>query len=44
MSEERRDREGITVLRVAEAEIGENLGLGLQSLLGECFPGYPRRS
>ncbi len=44
MSEERRDREGMTVLRVAEAEIGEDLSMGLQSLLEECFPGYPSRS
>jgi hypothetical protein len=44
VGEERRDREGITVLRVAEAEIGENLSMGLQSLLHECFPGYPSRN
>jgi GNAT superfamily N-acetyltransferase len=44
MHEERRDREGLTVLRVAEAEIGENLSMDLQSLLRECFPGYPSRS
>ncbi|MDQ2810331.1 MAG: GNAT family N-acetyltransferase [Actinomycetota bacterium] len=44
MGEERRDREGMTVLRVAEAQIGENLATGLQSLLQECFPGYPNRS
>ena len=44
MGEGRHDREGVTVLRVAEAEIGENLSMGLQSLLHECFPGYPSRS
>ena len=32
------------MLRVAEAEIGANLSMGLQSLLHECFPGYPDRS
>jgi hypothetical protein len=44
VDEERRDREGITVLRVPEAEISENLSMGLQSLLHECFPGYPSRT
>jgi hypothetical protein len=44
VSEERRSSEGVTVLRIAEAEIGENLSTGLQSLLRECFPGYPSRS
>jgi hypothetical protein len=36
--------EAITVTRVAEAEIGADLGGQLQSLLQECFPGYPGRS
>lgn len=44
MGEQQHDRDGVTVLRVAEAEIGENLSTGLQSLLRECFPGYPSRS
>jgi GNAT superfamily N-acetyltransferase len=38
------DGEAITVVRVAEAEIGVNLSGRLQSLLQECFPGYPGRS
>jgi GNAT superfamily N-acetyltransferase len=38
------DGEAITVVRVAEAEIGVNLSSRLQSLLQECFPGYPDRS
>jgi predicted N-acetyltransferase YhbS len=38
------DGEVITVIRVAEAEIGANLGRRLQSLLQACFPGYPSRS
>jgi predicted N-acetyltransferase YhbS len=36
--------EAITVIRVAEAEIGADLGRRLQSLLQACFPGYPGRS
>lgn len=36
--------EAITVIRVAEAEIGADLGEQLQLLLQECFPGYPGRS
>jgi GNAT superfamily N-acetyltransferase len=38
------DGEAITVVRVAEAEIGVNLSGRLQSLLQACFPGYPGRS
>jgi hypothetical protein len=38
------DGEAITVVRVAEAEIGADLSGRLQSLLQECFPGYPSRS
>ena len=38
------DGEAITVVRVAEAEIGANLSRDLQSLLQMCFPGYPSRS
>jgi len=38
------DGEAITVVRVAEPEIGANLSRRLQSLLQECFPGYPGRS
>ena len=38
------DDEAITVMRVAEAEIGANLSRDLQSLLQMCFPGYPSRS
>ena len=37
------DRDGL-VVRVAEPEIGANLGGRLQSLLQACFPGYPARS
>jgi GNAT superfamily N-acetyltransferase len=38
------DGEAITVIRVAEAEIGSDLSGRLQSLLQTCFPGYPSRS
>lgn len=38
------DGEAITVLRIAEAEIGADLGRQLQALLRQCFPGYPGRS
>jgi GNAT superfamily N-acetyltransferase len=38
------DDEAITVVRVAEPEIGANLSSRLQSLLQACFPGYPDRS
>jgi GNAT superfamily N-acetyltransferase len=38
------DGEAITIIRVAEAEIGANLGRRLQALLQTCFPGYPGRS
>lgn len=36
--------EAITVICVAEAEIGADLAAQLQSLLQACFPGYPSRS
>jgi GNAT superfamily N-acetyltransferase len=38
------DGEAITVIRIAEAEIGADLSGRLQSLLQTCFAGYPRRS
>jgi GNAT superfamily N-acetyltransferase len=38
------DGEAITVIRVAEAEIGADLSRQLQTLLQTCFPGYPSRS
>ena len=38
------DDEAITVVRVAEPEIGANVSGRLQSLLQTCFPGYPARS
>jgi len=38
------DDEAITVVRVAEPEIGANVSARLQSLLETCFPGYPDRS
>jgi predicted N-acetyltransferase YhbS len=38
------DGEAITVIRVAEAEIGADLSRRLQSLLQSSFPGYPSRS
>jgi len=38
------DSEAITVIRVAEAEIGADLSRRLQSLLQTGFPGYPSRS
>jgi len=38
------DGDGITVIRVAEAEIGADLSRQLGSLLQACFPGYPGRS
>jgi predicted N-acetyltransferase YhbS len=44
VSGERGGGEAVTVRRVAEAEIGEGLSGQLQSLLQECFPGYPDRS
>ena len=44
MDEGGSDGEAITVIRVAEAEIGANLSRDLQSLLQMCFPGYPSRS
>lgn len=44
VSEEQGDNEAVTVLRVAEAEIGADLSRQLQSLLQACFPGYPSRS
>ena len=34
----------ITVIRVAEAEIGADRSKRVQSLLQTCFPGYPDRS
>jgi len=36
--------EAATILRVAEAEIGEDLRRQLQALLQACFQGYPGRS
>ena len=36
--------EAITVIRVAEPEIGADLSGRLRSLLQACFPGYPDRS
>ena len=40
-----RDASGaITVVRVAEAEIGTDAGQQVQALLQMCFPGYPSRS
>jgi GNAT superfamily N-acetyltransferase len=44
MGEEQGDSEAVTVLRLAEAEIGEDLSRQLQSLLQASFPGYPSRS
>jgi len=44
VGDERGDGEAVTVLRVAEAEIGQDLSRQLQSLLQVCFPGYPDRS
>jgi len=38
------DGEAITVIRIAEPEIGADLSGRLQSLLQACFPGYPSRS
>src|SRR5262249_9331249 len=38
------DGEAITVIRVAEAEIGADLSRRLQSLLQACFAEYPGRS
>ena len=36
--------EAVTIIRVAEAEIGADLSTQLRSLLQACFPGYPGRS
>jgi predicted N-acetyltransferase YhbS len=44
VSEAGADSEAVTVIRVAEAEIGANLSRRLQSLLQACFAGYPDRS
>jgi hypothetical protein len=44
VSETGADGEAITVIRVAEAEIGPDLSRRLQSLLKLCFPDYPSRS
>lgn len=44
MSDTGADGEAITVIRVAEAEIGPELSRRLQSLLQQCFPDYPSRS
>ena len=44
MSEAGADGEAITIVRVAEPEIGANLSRRLQSLLQACFSGYPGRS
>lgn len=38
------DGDALTVVRVAEAEIGPNVSGLLRSLLQACFPGYPDRS
>jgi GNAT superfamily N-acetyltransferase len=38
------DGQAITVIRVAEAEIGADLSRQLQALLQRSFPGYPSRS
>jgi GNAT superfamily N-acetyltransferase len=40
----RGDSEAVTITRVAEAEIGEDLSSQLQSLLQMCFPGSPERT
>src|ERR1043165_1065995 len=44
VSEAGADGEAITVIRVAEPEIGADLRGRLRSLLQACFPGYPDRS
>ena len=36
--------EAITLVRVAEPEIGPDITPQLQALLQMCFPGYPSRS
>jgi GNAT superfamily N-acetyltransferase len=36
--------EATTLVRIAEAEIGPDLGRQVQALLQMCFPGYPSRS
>jgi GNAT superfamily N-acetyltransferase len=41
---ERDGSEPATVVRVAEAETGEDLRQQVQALLQACFPGYPSRS
>ena len=44
VSEAGADDEALTVIRVAEPEIGADLSGRLRSLLQACFPGYPERS
>ena len=44
MGQERGGSGAVTILRVAEAEIGADLRGQLQALLQACFPGYPGRS
>ena len=44
MGQERDGSEATAIVRVAEAEIGRDLGQQVQALLQACFPGYPSRS
>ena len=44
VSEAGADDEALTVIRVAEPEIGADLSGRLRSLLQSCVPGYPDRS
>src|SRR6476646_2948291 len=41
VSEAGADSEAITMIRLAETEISDDLHVGLQLLLQECFAGYP---
>lgn len=44
MTPQRDASEAVTLVRVAEAEIGTDIGQQVQALLQMCFPGYPSRS
>jgi GNAT superfamily N-acetyltransferase len=44
MAAARDSGEAVTLVRVAEAELGPDIRPQLQALLQRCFPGYPRRT
>ena len=44
MGQERDGSGAVTIVRVAEAEIGRDVGQQIQALLQLCFPGFPGRT